>query len=130
MQFSQILAVLAVVSSAVAAPSPNYKPPPTVYKCPNSIATPECCATDVLGVADLNCAPREFSYAPFPPLASSLHNKKRHTSLTHALFAVSLATKTPKNLQDFVAICAKIGQQAKCCDVPILGQGLICTNAS
>ncbi|KAL7793040.1 hydrophobin [Trichoderma ceciliae] len=32
----------------------------------------------------------------------------------------------PKNAQAFQAACAKIGQQARCCAIPILGQDILC----
>ena len=53
----------------------------------------QCCATDVLGVADLDCAS--------PPAV-------------------------PNSASDFRAICAKIGQRARCCVLPVLGQGVLC----
>jgi hypothetical protein len=33
----------------------------------------------------------------------------------------------PANGTDFQNICAAIGQIDMCCDIPILGQGLLCT---
>ncbi|KAI0192778.1 hydrophobin-like protein [Astrocystis sublimbata] len=53
----------------------------------------QCCATDVLGVADLNCG---------SPSA------------------------VPKSVGSFRDICAKGGQRARCCVLPILGQGVLC----
>jgi len=61
--------------------------------CSGTYSNAQCCATDVLGVADLNC----FN----PP-------------------------STPTSADDFEAICAADGQQAKCCLLPILGQALVC----
>ncbi|KIX96808.1 uncharacterized protein Z520_07528 [Fonsecaea multimorphosa CBS 102226] len=66
-----------------------------VTLCSGADSSAVCCATDVLGVADLNCAP--------PPT-------------------------TPTSIDDFTSICASIGQQARCCLLPILEQGLICTS--
>ncbi|KAG0649972.1 Cryparin [Hyphodiscus hymeniophilus] len=37
---------------------------------------------------------------------------------------------TPTDLADFVSICAAVGKIDMCCDLPILGQGLICTSPS
>ncbi|OTB16184.1 hypothetical protein K445DRAFT_317163 [Daldinia sp. EC12] len=53
----------------------------------------QCCATDVLGVADLDC------HAP---------------------------PKVPVDANNFRSICANAGQRARCCVLPILGQGLLC----
>ncbi|OAP61268.1 hypothetical protein AYL99_03469 [Fonsecaea erecta] len=66
-----------------------------VTLCSGADSSAVCCATDVLGVADLDCAP--------PP-------------------------STPTSTDDFTSICASIGQQARCCLLPILEQGLICTS--
>ncbi|KAF2206545.1 hypothetical protein CERZMDRAFT_52870, partial [Cercospora zeae-maydis SCOH1-5] len=56
--------------------------------------TPQCCATDVLGVADLDCAP---------------------------------VTGVITSRDNFIEQCSEVGQRARCCAVPILGQGLVCT---
>jgi len=53
----------------------------------------QCCATDVLGVADLDCA------SP---------------------------SKVPGSAADFRQICAAIGQRARCCILPVIGQGVLC----
>ncbi|KAI1078541.1 Cerato-ulmin hydrophobin family [Whalleya microplaca] len=53
----------------------------------------ECCATDVLGVADLDCA---------------------------------TVPKAPTSGSDFSATCAALGQRARCCVLPVLGQGVLC----
>ncbi|KAK1671274.1 hydrophobin [Colletotrichum godetiae] len=53
----------------------------------------QCCATDVLGVANLNCAP--------PPAV-------------------------PTSANDSSKVCSAIGQRARCCILPILGQGILC----
>lgn len=52
-----------------------------------------CCATDVLGVANLDCA------APPAVLTSAAQ---------------------------FKSTCAKIGQRARCCVLPVLGQAVLC----
>ncbi|KAF1729825.1 Hydrophobin-1 [Beauveria bassiana] len=36
------------------------------------------------------------------------------------------SNQTPRNADDFKNICAKGGQQAACCAVPVAGQGLLC----
>ncbi|KAM0803317.1 hydrophobin [Usnea florida] len=91
MHFSTIVAT-ALLGAAVTMGVPTNNKRNTIL-CPGTPDTPECCATDVLGVADLNCAP--------PP-------------------------SPPSNISQFVDICAAIGQQAKCCFIPVLGQGLVC----
>ncbi|RYP62795.1 hypothetical protein DL771_009571 [Monosporascus sp. 5C6A] len=53
----------------------------------------QCCATDVLGVADLDCAS--------PP-------------------------DVPGSAEDFQKICARVGQRARCCVLPVLGQDILC----
>ncbi|KAJ9495785.1 beta ketoadipyl CoA thiolase, th1 [Exophiala xenobiotica] len=92
MHFSTIAVVLAGATAAVATAIPALKERQSTL-CTGSYS-PVCCATDVLGLADLDCAP--------PP-------------------------STPTDPADFVTICSAIGQQAQCCLLPILEQGLICT---
>ncbi|KAK0611341.1 Cerato-ulmin hydrophobin family, partial [Immersiella caudata] len=53
----------------------------------------QCCATDVLGVADLDCKT--------PP-------------------------SVPRSADGFSAVCAAIGQRARCCVIPVLGQSVLC----
>ncbi|KZL83328.1 fungal hydrophobin [Colletotrichum incanum] len=67
-------------------PSP-YDPCSGLY---NSV---QCCATDVLGVANLDCGA--------PP-------------------------SVPTSADSFSKVCAAIGQRARCCVLPILGQGILC----
>ncbi|KAI0397691.1 hydrophobin-like protein [Xylariaceae sp. FL0594] len=89
---TSILAIFGLVATAVVA-SPTY-PPATVNVCPNGLfSVPQCCATDVLGVADLNC------HSP---------------------------SSAPTSATSFKNICAKGGQRARCCVVPVLGQALLC----
>ncbi|KAF2105137.1 hypothetical protein NA57DRAFT_31093 [Rhizodiscina lignyota] len=92
MQFStKLAAVLAAASFVLAAPH-ERRQAATVCSGSN---TPQCCAVDVLGLADLQCAN--------PPT-------------------------TPTNQTQFIAECATIGQEARCCLLPILEQGLICSD--
>ncbi|KAJ4383642.1 hypothetical protein N0V86_001697 [Didymella sp. IMI 355093] len=37
---------------------------------------------------------------------------------------------TPTGINNFIDICAAEGQQAKCCLLPILEQGLLCTDVN
>ncbi|KAI0392555.1 hydrophobin precursor [Xylariaceae sp. FL0594] len=92
MQFSA--AFVALAATAVMA-NPVDKRNGTPYDaCPVGLySVPQCCSTDVLGVADLNCA------------------------------APSAVPYSPSNFQ---AICAKGGQTARCCVVPVAGQDLLC----
>jgi hypothetical protein len=61
--------------------------------CNGLYSTAQCCATDVLGVADLDCG--------IPP-------------------------GVPFGADDFSAMCAGMGQRARCCVLPILGQDILC----
>ncbi|TVY71223.1 Cryparin [Lachnellula suecica] len=90
MQTSFITMSVGLVAIAAAMPA-MLAPRQTVFTC--SAGSAECCSVDVLGLADLDCAP--------PPTI-------------------------PTNATDFSNICAAIGQIDMCCDIPILGQGLIC----
>ncbi|KAI1330751.1 Cerato-ulmin hydrophobin family [Xylariaceae sp. FL0255] len=90
MQFTTLL-VATFASIAVANPVDArgfYKP------CTDALySQPQCCATDVLGVADLDCA---------------------------------TPTSVPTSPSDFAAICAKSGDTARCCVIPVLGQSVLC----
>ncbi|ETI23636.1 hypothetical protein G647_05438 [Cladophialophora carrionii CBS 160.54] len=99
MHFSTVVVALAGASTALASAIPGKSSlmdrQAAVTLCTGASSSAVCCATDVLGVADLDCAP--------PPTP-------------------------PTSLEDFTNICAAIGQQARCCLLPILEQGLICAN--
>ncbi|KAH7392459.1 hydrophobin [Phaeosphaeria sp. MPI-PUGE-AT-0046c] len=53
---------------------------------------------------------------------------------TDVLGAVGLNCAVPatavSSTDDFIETCAKTGQQAKCCVIPVAGQDLLCTNVS
>ncbi|KAF1992295.1 hypothetical protein K402DRAFT_320569 [Aulographum hederae CBS 113979] len=87
-----IATILASASVTMAVPALLYRQIP-VPVCTGTTGNAQCCATDVLGLADLDCAN--------PP-------------------------STPSNRTEFIDICAVIGQRARCCAIPILGQALIC----
>ncbi|KAI1198030.1 Cerato-ulmin hydrophobin family [Nemania serpens] len=100
MQFSIITAALfAAVALAAPAPAavsestPGLESRQVIPLCSGLTGTAQCCATDVLGLADLDCAN--------PPTV-------------------------PASAADFGAVCAAIGQRARCCALPVLGQDLIC----
>ncbi|KAF7556424.1 hypothetical protein G7Z17_g1385 [Cylindrodendrum hubeiense] len=66
----------------------------TYVPCSGLYGTSQCCATDILGVADLDCAN---------------------------------PSSTPSSTDNFSAICAEIGQRARCCVLPI---GILCQTPS
>ncbi|KAI0872199.1 Cerato-ulmin hydrophobin family [Hypoxylon argillaceum] len=92
MQFS-ILATTLFAAAALAAPAPEVDSRQVYTACSGLYGTAQCCATDVLGVADLDCAN--------PPTV-------------------------PISAADFSADCAAIGQRARCCVLPVLGQDVLC----
>ncbi|CAF9914152.1 MAG: hypothetical protein ALECFALPRED_009417, partial [Alectoria fallacina] len=53
MHFSTIVATALVGASTMAMPAFNKR----AILCPGLEGTPQCCAVNALGVADLNCAP-------------------------------------------------------------------------
>ncbi|KAI1175782.1 fungal hydrophobin [Nemania sp. FL0916] len=68
--------------------------PPTPYDaCSGLYDSLQCCATDVLGVADLDC---------------------------------QTPSAVPRSASDFQAICAKGGQRARCCVIPVAEQDVLC----
>ncbi|PTB39397.1 uncharacterized protein TrAFT101_007816 [Trichoderma asperellum] len=81
------------IAGVLAAPSPNAANSVTPLCNPGLYSNAQCCAVDVLGVADLNCAT--------PP-------------------------GVVNNAAEFQAACAKIGQEARCCVLPVLGQDVLC----
>ncbi|KAB5523084.1 fungal hydrophobin [Coniochaeta sp. 2T2.1] len=92
MQFT--IAVVALFASLAAATPVQIEDRQVPYApCSGLYGTSQCCATDVLGLADLDCAN--------PPTV-------------------------PTDATNFTAICSDIGQRARCCVLPILGQDLLC----
>ncbi|KAK1777559.1 Cerato-ulmin hydrophobin family [Copromyces sp. CBS 386.78] len=92
MQFT-IATVLSLLTVALAAPAAVIERQVPYTPCSGLYGTAQCCATDVLGVADLDCAN--------PPVAVA-------------------------NATEFQTACADIGQRARCCVLPILGQDVLC----
>ncbi|KAK1756433.1 fungal hydrophobin [Echria macrotheca] len=90
MQFFAV-ALFAALSAALPAEVVERQVPYT--PCSGLYGTSQCCATDVLGVADLDCAN--------PPTI-------------------------PTSADNFSAVCSAIGQRARCCVLPILGQDILC----
>ncbi|KAF5022860.1 hypothetical protein F66182_5093 [Fusarium sp. NRRL 66182] len=90
MKFSlTLIALFGSVASALPATEKRQ----AYIPCSGLYGTSQCCATDVLGVANLDCGN--------PPSA-------------------------PSDGSNFSAICAAIGQRARCCVLPILDQGVLC----
>ena len=109
MHFSTVIVALAGASTTLATVIPELARRQSNL-CSEGSAV--CCATDVLGVADLNCAVREY----LTLVALTL-------KLTHT------APSTPTDPDDFTSICATIGQQAKCCLLPIVSYMLLPSRA-
>jgi Fungal hydrophobin len=59
MRFSTIAVALAGATSSIVIAAPAMLARQTAL-CSGLNGTPQCCATDVLGVADLDCANREL----------------------------------------------------------------------
>ena len=114
MRFSTIIATtLVAVSSTMANPAMRRNPPVPPPLCQGTLEnTPECCATDVLGLVDLDCAPRTLSRLHLR-LSSSIFAHHPEETMTDGLSHV--APKIPSSDADFTAICAAIGQRARCC---------------
>lgn len=62
MHFSSIIIAVAGATTAMAAALPGTSSllERQVPLCSGATGTAVCCATDVLGLADLDCAPRKF----------------------------------------------------------------------
>ncbi|KEY72419.1 hypothetical protein S40285_03689 [Stachybotrys chlorohalonatus IBT 40285] len=89
--FATVAVFVAAFSGALAAPVEEAR---QVYiPCSGLYGTSQCCATDVLGLANLDCGQ--------PP-------------------------ETPTSAEEFSAVCSAIGQRARCCVLPVLGQGVLC----
>ncbi|KAI0966877.1 Cerato-ulmin hydrophobin family [Xylaria arbuscula] len=93
MQFSAIIAALCASAVTAAPATPELEGRQTYTACSGLYGTAQCCATDVLGVADLDCAN--------PP-------------------------SVPTSADNFSAVCSAIGQRARCCVLPVLGQDVLC----
>ena len=74
----------------------------------------QCCSTDVLGVADLDCAVRTSMI----PLQPRIYIKP--LTLT--------ADSMPKDADDFKSICAATAKSAKCCTLPLATLGILCND--
>ncbi|KAL8382505.1 hypothetical protein RB595_006333 [Gaeumannomyces hyphopodioides] len=93
MQLNAVIATLFAAAGAGALPAELVQRQVPYTPCSGLQGTALCCATDVLGLVNLDCG----------------------TPLT-----------TPSNGTEFSAICAEIGQRARCCAIPILEQGVLC----
>ncbi|KAI0533625.1 Cerato-ulmin hydrophobin family [Xylaria digitata] len=94
MQFP-IIASSLFAAAALAAPAPaaELAGRDAYVPCSGLYGTSQCCATDVLGVADLDCAN---------------------------------LPEVPTSAENFSAVCSAIGQRARCCVLPVLGQDILC----
>lgn len=109
MHFQTIVLALAGASTAMAAALPGKSTlmDRQALLCSGASSTPLCCATDVLGIADLDCAARK-SLEILAPRS------------VHAANDTSIAPETPTDPDNFGEICAAIGQRARCCLLPIV----------
>lgn len=83
----QTFTLAAALFAGLAVTTPFTAPRQVYTPCSGLYDTSQCCATDVLGVADLDCA---------NPVT------------------------TPTSADNFSAICAELGQRARCCVLPIV----------
>ncbi|KAI0411220.1 hydrophobin-like protein [Xylaria grammica] len=114
MQFT-LITLTSAFATAVAA-NPTYNNPP-YDACPDGLYSVEqCCATDVLGVADLDCGSRESH-------TSSLELGGRTPSAKNGN---NTASATPSSASNFGDICAAGGKRARCCVIPVAGQAVLC----
>ncbi|KAI0171928.1 Cerato-ulmin hydrophobin family [Hypoxylon sp. FL1284] len=91
-------AAIATIFAGVALAAPAVEERQAAYTpCSGLYGTSQCCATDVLGVADLDCAN--------PP-------------------------SVPTDAANFSSVCSAIGQRARCCVLPVLGQDVLCQTPS
>ncbi|KAK1771501.1 Cerato-ulmin hydrophobin family [Phialemonium atrogriseum] len=96
--FTTVAAIAATCAGlALAAPGPVGQRQVPYVPCAGLYNGAQCCATDVLGVVDLDCGE---------------------------------PSKLPTSADDFSAVCAEIGQRARCCVLPILDQGVLCQTPS
>ena len=80
---------------------------PWVACTPGSLySNPQCCATDVLGVADLDCQNRKFYIVINNTLGQWTNS--------------DTATKFPTSAKDFQSTCAAVGQRPRCCVLPVV----------
>ncbi|KAJ8123509.1 hypothetical protein ONZ43_g569 [Nemania bipapillata] len=91
MQFSTLFVTL--LASAVMANPVKRTGGQPYDACSGLYDSLQCCATDILGVADLDC---------------------------------DTPSGVPTSPASFASICAKGGQRARCCVLPVLGQSVLC----
>ncbi|KAM9883129.1 cerato-ulmin [Verticillium dahliae] len=95
--------------------------------CSGLYGNPQCCATDVLGVASLDCQNRKSPH-PLPGISSlpsytGLLRQRYQQRLT--VTAIKTA-KSANNANDFKQSCASTGKSAFCCTLPVAGQAVLC----
>ncbi|KAH8160358.1 hypothetical protein CIB48_g7890 [Xylaria polymorpha] len=97
MQYS-IVAVFGLLAAAVSA-VPTENPPYTACGGQGLYSVPQCCATDVLGVADLNCGSPSaypFSVSNFRDICANGGNRAR--CCVAPLLGQALLCQTPTGL--------------------------------
>ncbi|KAI9163695.1 Trihydrophobin [Paramyrothecium foliicola] len=106
--FAILSAVAAIAGVSMAAPAQLEQR--QYIACSGLTGSLQCCATDVLGLVNLDCGTRKFQC---------------QTAL--AICANFLpAPAVPTSADEFSSICSAIGQRARCCALPVLDQGVIC----
>ena len=110
MQFKIALVAL-FASVAIAVPTGGDKPGhgggSTPYDpCSGLYDSAQCCATDVLGVADLDCQNRKFYIVMNNTLGQWTNS--------------DTATKFPTSAKEFQSTCAAVGQRPRCCVLPVV----------
>ena len=114
MRFSMITILAASVAAAIAMPAmeaANAQATGNLCSSPTA-SNPVCCATDIIGVANIDCASREFLL----PACASTWSERR--SPTH--IALLTASRIPNDIPDFNRICSESGLRARCCLVAIV----------
>lgn len=96
---------LAALAGFVAALPAQVEERQTPYvACSGLYGTSQCCATDVLGVADLDCANRRS------PIRSRTRPRANFVK----------APSVPTSAANFQTICSDVGQRARCCVLPLV----------
>lgn len=116
MQLSTLF-VTVLATAVVASPSKRGNYPgsgeggnPTPYDaCSGLYDSLQCCSTDVLGVADLDCGTRK-----------NLTLQDIVAPDDQNLLTISLASGVPASAADFEKICATGGERARCCVLPVV----------
>ena len=105
----KFLTILALAGAAMATKT-KYKP------CPSGLfSNALCCATDALGIIGLDCDVRKSHYYLSAPTARKVDKLADNEK----------ASEVPRDPHHFSSNCAKVGQQAKCCVLPVVRHSII-----